>query len=147
MQLSSAESSCQLILWAVGRVFDLYQSVSSGAQSFFFVHIRLLREPLIPEMLSRLQALSPDLLLRKLVASSDPNDSELSLRMAVLNYKLVSNFYLASVTTQPHTTVGDIEGMREMALWTPSDHDSNWHDRFGSLRPPSSCAKFHVHSE
>ena len=117
------------------------------AQSLLFVHIRLLREALTPEMLSRLQARSPDLLLRRLVASSDPSDSESSLRTAVLNYKLVPNLNLASVTTQPHTMVGDVESMREMALLTPSDPETHWHNRFRSPRPPSSCAKLHAHSE
>ena len=117
------------------------------AQSLFFVHIRLLGEPLTPEMLSRLQARSPDLLLRRLVASSDPSDSESSLRTAVLNYKLVPNLNLASVTTQPHTMVGDVESMREMAPLTPSDPETHWHNRFRSPRPPSSCAKLHAHSE
>jgi hypothetical protein len=93
------------------------QQPSDQSQSIlFFVLIRLLREPLTPEMFSRLQALSPDLFLRRFIASSDPSDSELSLRMAVLNYKLVPNVDLASVTAQPHTMVGDIESMREMAL-------------------------------
>jgi hypothetical protein len=96
------------------------------AQSLLFAHIRLLREALTPEMLSRLQARSPDLLLRRLVASSDPSDSESSLRTAVLNYKLVPNLNLASVTTQPHTMVGDVESMREMALLTPSDPETHW---------------------
>ena len=112
---------------------------------FFFVLIRLLREPLTPEMLTRLQALSPDLLLRRLVASSDPSDSESCLRVAVLNYKLIPNLYLASVTTQSHTMVRDIESMREMALSTSSDPETHWHDRFGSLRPPFPCTKFHAH--
>jgi hypothetical protein len=117
------------------------------AQSLLFAHIRLLREALTPEMLSRLQARSPDLLLRRLVASSDPSDSESSLRTAVLNYKLVPNLNLASVTTQPHAMVGDVESMGEMALLTPSDPETHWHNRFRSPRPPSSCAKLHAHSE
>jgi hypothetical protein len=137
-----------------GNGSDVYVAALRGyslgrgkAQSLFFVHIRLLGEPLTPEMLSRLQACSPDLLLRRLVASSDPSDSKSRLRTAVLNYKLVPNFNLASVTTQPHAMVGDIESMREMALLTPSDPETHWHNRFGSLRPPSSCTKFHAHSE
>jgi hypothetical protein len=129
----------------IGAGYD--ENRSDQSRSFFFVLIRLLGKPLTPEMLTRLQALSPDLLLRRLVASSDPSDSESCLRVAVLNYKLVPNLYLASVTTQPHTMVRDIESMREMALLTSSDHDSNWHNRFGSPRPPSSCMKFHAHSE
>jgi hypothetical protein len=67
--------------------------------------------------------------------------------MAVLNSELVPNLYLASVTTQPHTMIGDIESVREMALLTPGDPETHWHDRFGSLRAPSSCARFHIHSE
>jgi hypothetical protein len=87
-------------------------------------------------MLSRLQALSPDLLLRRLVASSNPNDSESSLRMAVLNYDLVANSHLASVATQLHTMIADIESMREMAIFTSCDPESHWHYHFGSLRLP-----------
>jgi hypothetical protein len=67
--------------------------------------------------------------------------------MAVLDYKLVPDLYLASVTAQPHTMVGDIESMREMALLASSDPETHWDDRFGSLRPPSSCTNFHAHSE
>jgi hypothetical protein len=123
------------------------QSHSSEAQSFFCVIIRLLREPLTPKMLPRLQALSPNLLLRRLVASSDPSDSESSLHIAALNKKLVPNLDLASVTTQSHTIVSDIESMREMALFTPSDPETHWHDRFRSLRPPFPYTKFHAHSD
>jgi len=49
--------------------------------------------------------------------------------------------------------VADIESMREMAIFTPGDPESHWHDRFGSLRPPFPFAKsrnrgmFHAHSE
>jgi hypothetical protein len=110
----------------------------TGAWLFFLVFIRYLREPLTPEMLSRLQALSPDLLLRRLVASRDPNNLELSLSMAVLNNKFVPNLDLASITTQPHTVVGDIEGMREMAVFTAGDPEAHRHDRFGSFRTPLS---------
>ncbi|MFZ3264615.1 MAG: hypothetical protein WA172_11500 [Terriglobales bacterium] len=53
--------------------------------------------------------------------------------MAVLNYKLVPHLYLATVTTQPHAMIGDIESMREMVLLTPSDPEAHWYDRFGSL--------------
>src|ERR1035441_9155902 len=109
--------------------------------SFFFVLIRLLRKPLTPDLLSRLQALSPDLLLRGALASSDPCDSELCLLTAVLNYNLISDLHLASIATQLHTMVADIESMREMAILTPGDPESYWHDRFGSLRPPFACAK------
>jgi hypothetical protein len=56
--------------------------------------------------------------------------------MAVLNKKLVPNLYLAAVTAQSHTLVSDIESMREMALFTPSDPESYGYDRFGSLRLP-----------
>lgn len=109
------------------------QRHSGNERSFFFVLIRLLRKPLTPEMLPRLQALSADLLFRRRVASSNPSDLESSLRMAVLNYKLVPHLYLATVTTQPHAMIGDIESMREMVLLTPSDPEAHWYDRFGSL--------------
>ena len=56
--------------------------------------------------------------------------------MAVLNFDLVSNLHLAPEPTQPHTMVADIKRMREMAIFTPGDPESHWHDRFGSLRPP-----------
>jgi hypothetical protein len=101
----------------------------------FFVLIRLLRELHTPDLLSRLQALSPNLLLQGALVSSDPSDPELCLFMAVLNFDLVSNLHLASATTQLHTMVADIESMREMAILTPGDPESHWHDRFGSLRP------------
>ena len=77
-------------------------------------------------MLSRLQALSPDLLLRGALASNDPCDSELGLRMVVLNYDLVSNLHFASITTQLHAMVADIESMREMAIFSPGDPESHW---------------------
>ena len=83
----------------------------------FFVIIRLLRERCTPELFFRLQAHSPDLLLGRLVASGDPSDSELSLRVATLNYKFVPNLYLAPVTTQPHTMVSDIESMGETTIF------------------------------
>jgi hypothetical protein len=98
-------------------------------------------------MFSRLQALSPDLLLRSFIESSDPNHSKSSLRMAILNYNFVSNLYLTSVPSQPNTIISGIESMREMALLTPGDLETHWYDRFGSLRPSSSCRKFHAHSE
>src|ERR1017187_7988236 len=116
-------------------------SIAAARSSFFFVLIRLLSKPLTPDLLSRLQALSPDLLLRGALASSDPCNSELCFFMAVLNYNLVSNLHLASITTQLHTMVADIESMREMDIFTPGDPESYWHDRFGSLRPPFACAK------
>ena len=94
-----------------------------------------------PKVLFRLQALSPDLLQRQLIASSDPNDSEFSLRVAVLNYTLVPDLNLASVTTQPHTIVRDVESIGEMGIFTPGDPNSYWYDRFGSLRPPFACTK------
>ena len=109
--------------------------------SFFFVLIRLLRKPLTPDLLSRLQALSPDLLLRGALARNDPSDSELCLLTAVLNYNHISNLHLASIATQLHTMVADIESMREMAILTPGDPESYWYDRFGSLRPPFAYAK------
>src|ERR1035438_976318 len=116
-------------------------SIAAARSSFFFVLIRLLSKPLTPDLLSRLQALSPDLLLRGALASSDPCNSELCFFMAVLNYDLVSNLHLASITTQLHTMVADIESMREMAILTPGDPESYWLDRFGSLRPPFAYAK------
>jgi hypothetical protein len=61
--------------------------------------------------------------------------------LAVVNFDLVSNLQLASETTQPHTVVADIQRVREMTLFTPSDPESHWHDRFGSLRSPFPCAK------
>jgi hypothetical protein len=61
--------------------------------------------------------------------------------MAVLNYDLVSNLHLASITTQLHTMVAHIESMREMAILTPGDPESHWYDRFGSLRPPFAFGK------
>ena len=61
-------------------------------------------------MFSRLQALSPDLLFRSFIESSDPNHSKSSVRMAVLNYKLVPDLDFAPVTTQPNTTISGIEG-------------------------------------
>ncbi len=86
----------------------------------------MLRELGTPNLLSRLHALSPDLLLRGALASRDPSDSELCLRMAVLNYNLISNFHLASITTQLHTMAADIESMREMALFTAGEPESHW---------------------
>jgi hypothetical protein len=59
---------------------------TSSRSILFFVLIRLLREWRTPELLSRLQALSPDLLSRGALASSDPSDSELCVRVVVLNY-------------------------------------------------------------
>jgi len=103
------------------------QRHSGKARSFFFfVLILLLRKLRTPNLLSRLQALSPDLLLRGVLASGDPSDSELGLRMAVLNYNLISNRHLASVTTQLHTMVAHIESMREMAIFAPGDPESHW---------------------
>jgi hypothetical protein len=92
-------------------------------------------------VLFRPQALSPDLLQRQLIGSGDPNDSESSWRVAVLDYKLVANLYLASVTTQPHTMVRDVESIGEMGIFTPGDPNSHWHNRFGSPRPPFACTK------
>jgi hypothetical protein len=92
-------------------------------------------------MLSRLQALSPDLLLEGTLASSDPSDSKSGVRLVVLNHDLIANLHLASVITQFHTTVADIESMREMAIFTPGDPDSYWYDRFGSLRLPLAYTK------
>ncbi len=114
---------------------NLHSAVYPNQSFLFFIFISLLREPFTPKMLSWLQALGPNLLLRRIVASSDPSDSESSLHMAVLNKKLVPNPYLAAVTTQSHTLVGDIESMREMALFTSSDPESHRYNRFSSLRP------------
>jgi hypothetical protein len=61
--------------------------------------------------------------------------------MAVLNLDLVSNLHLALATTQLHTMVADIQSMREVAIFTPGDAESHWHDQFGSLRPPFPYAK------
>src|SRR5208282_5477432 len=108
---------------------------------FFFVFIRLLKKKLTPDLLFRLQALSSDLLLRGVLASGDPSDSKLCLLTVILNYKFVANLHLASIPTQLHTMVGDIESMREMDTFTPSNQELHWHDRFGSLRPPFPCAK------
>jgi hypothetical protein len=67
------------------------------------------------------------------------------VRLVVLNYDVVANLHLASATTQLHTTVADIESMREMAIFTPGDPDSHWYDRFGSLRlPPAYTKSRHV---
>jgi hypothetical protein len=107
----------------------------------------MLRESLTPEILPRLQAFSPDLLIRRLIGSSDPSNFESSLRMAVLNYNLIPHLNLASVATQSHAMIGDIESVREMVLLTPGDPQTYWDDCFGSSRPPSSCTKFHAHSE
>jgi hypothetical protein len=46
--------------------------------------------------------------------------------MVVLNYNLISNLHLASITTQLHTMAADIESMREMAIFTPGDPESHW---------------------
>jgi len=104
----------------------LLGSVAAARSFFFFVLILLLRELRTPNLLSRLQALSPDLLLRGVLASGDPSDSELGLRLVVLDYNLVSNLHLASITTQLHAMVAHIESMREMAIFTPSDPESHW---------------------
>jgi hypothetical protein len=92
----------------------------------FFVLIHSLGERRTPDVLFWLQALSPDLFLRGTLASSDPSDSELGVRLVVLNHNFVANFYLASATTQLHTMVADIESMREMDIFTPGDPDSYW---------------------
>jgi hypothetical protein len=130
----------------IGAGYDGNRSDQSRS-ILFFVLIHLLRELRTPELLSRLQALSPDLLLRSFIETSDPNGSELRLRMAVLNYELVPHLDLASVTAQPHTMVGDIQSMRGMDIFTPGDPETHWHNRFGSSRSPSSCTKFHAHSD
>jgi hypothetical protein len=46
------------------------------------------------------------------------------VRLVVLNHDLVANLHLASATTQLHTTVTDIESMREMDIFAPGDPDS-----------------------
>jgi hypothetical protein len=71
-------------------------TVVFGLIILFFVLIGLLRELHTPDLLSRLQALGPDLLLRGALTSSDPNDSEMSSILAVVNFDLVSNLQLAS---------------------------------------------------
>ena len=108
-----------------GSVIDARHS-DEARSFFFFVLICLLRELRAPNLLSRLQALSPDLLFRGALASGDPSDSELGLRLVVLKHNLVSNLHLASITTQLHTIVAHIESMREMALFTPGDPESHW---------------------
>jgi hypothetical protein len=117
---------CSSWSWARLRVVCGCGTSGKTQSFFFFVLIRSLREPFTPEMFSRLQALSPDLLLRGALASNDPSDSELCLRMVVLNYNLVSNLHLASITTQLHTMVADIESMREMDVFTSNDPESHW---------------------
>jgi hypothetical protein len=47
---------------------------------------------------------------------------------------VVADPHLGSATAELHTTITDIESMREMAVLTPCNPDSHWHDRFGSLR-------------
>ena len=61
-------------------------SIAAARSSFFFVLIRLLSKPLTPDLLSRLQALSPNLLFQGALVSSDPSHSELRVRLVVLNY-------------------------------------------------------------
>jgi hypothetical protein len=56
--------------------------------------------------------------------------------MVILNLDLVANLHLTSAPAQLHTMVADIESMRQMAILTPCDPESHWHDRFGSLRLP-----------
>jgi len=46
--------------------------------------------------------------------------------MVVLNYNLVSNLHFASITTQLHAMVADIESMREMDVFTSNDPESHW---------------------
>jgi hypothetical protein len=73
--------------------------------------------------------------------SDDPRDPELCLIVVVLNFDFVSDLHLASAPAQLHTMVADVEGMREMAIFAPSDTDSHGHDRFGSFRLPFSYTK------
>src|ERR1035437_5012589 len=128
-------------------------SIAAARSSFFFVLIRLLSKPLTPDLLSRLQALSPDLLLRGALASGDPCNSELCFFMAVLNYDLVSNLHLASITTQLHTMVADIESMREMSILTPglpaiqSRTGTTDLVLFDRRLPVRNRGMFHAHSE
>jgi hypothetical protein len=44
------------------------------------------------------------------------------------NLDLVSNLKLASATRELHTMGADIESMGGMAILTPSDPESHWHD-------------------
>jgi len=53
--------------------------------------------------------------------------------MVILNLDSVSDFHITSATAKLHAMVADIEGMREMAICTPSDPDAYWHNRLGSL--------------
>jgi hypothetical protein len=122
--------------------YFLGDRISASSRSIlFFVLIHSLGERRTPDVLFRLQALSPDLFLRGALASSDPSDSELGVRLVVLNHDLVANLYLASATTQLHTMVADIESMREMDIFTPGDPDSHWYDRLSSRRVPLAYTK------
>jgi hypothetical protein len=100
---------------------------------FLFVLIDLLGERRTPDLLSRLQALSPDLLLRGAFVRNDPCNSELCLLMVVLNLDSVSNFHLASATADLHAMVADIKSVGEVAIFIPGDPEAHWHDRFRSL--------------
>lgn len=118
----------------IAKCLRIWEAIPNFSGSIlFFVLIYLLRERCTPDVLFRLQALSPNLLLRAALASNDPSDSKVCVGLMVLNYNLVANLDLASATTQLHTIVADIEGMREMAVLSPGNPDSHWYDRFGSL--------------
>ncbi|MFZ3266316.1 MAG: hypothetical protein WA172_20090 [Terriglobales bacterium] len=65
----------------------------------------------------------------------------MSACLAVLNYHLVADLYLTSVTTQFYAMLTDIESMRKMDIFTSGDPKSHWYDRFGSFQPSVACAK------
>jgi hypothetical protein len=48
------------------------------------------------------------------------------------NFDLVPNLKLALATTELHTMIADIESMGEMAIFSPGNPESHWHDRYGS---------------
>ena len=107
---------------------------------FFLVLIRLLRERRSPDLSSRLQALSADLLLRRALVRGDPSNPKQCVIVAIVNLDSVSDFHLASATAELHSVIADIESVNEMTILTPNDTDAYWYDRFGSLRPPFACA-------
>jgi hypothetical protein len=96
--------------------------------------IRVLEKLRTPKLLSWLQALSTDLLVRGAFGGSNPSDSELCLIPVVLNFDLVSNFHIASVTAQSDTLLADIESMRKVDILAACHPESDRHDRLRSLR-------------
>jgi len=75
---------------------------------FICVLIHLLGERSTPNLFSRLQTLSSNLLFRRALVSNDPRNSELCLLMVILNLDSVSDFYLTSATAKLHAMVADI---------------------------------------